>query len=141
METMFYKRTDYTNHENDSAVAVPSRFESYIASHLFVTEKKKKKKKYLNDVSLEKMSWNINVLCWVLTQKHKQTWVFGERNKGQTDSLLPVYTYLKMPCKCKSSIKNTPCLLMFGFAGFIQKLNFLLCKTAMHQLSPSYSLI
>lgn len=45
METMFYKRTDYANHENDSAVAVSSRFASYIASHLFVKEKKKKKKK------------------------------------------------------------------------------------------------
>lgn len=66
--------------------------------HLFVKEKKKKKK-WLNDVSLEKISCNINVLCWVLTQKHKQTWFFGEKNKGQTDSLLPVYTYLKMPCK------------------------------------------
>lgn len=44
METMFYKGTDYTNHENGSAVAVPSRFESYIASSLFIEEKNKRKK-------------------------------------------------------------------------------------------------
>lgn len=51
METIFYKRIDYANHENDSAVGVPSRFESYIASHLF-TKEKKEKRKYLNDISL-----------------------------------------------------------------------------------------
>lgn len=50
METMFYKRTDYASHENDSAVGVPSRFESYLASCLFI--KKKKKRKYLNAISL-----------------------------------------------------------------------------------------
>lgn len=38
-ETMFYKGTDYANHENGSAVAVPSRFESYLASPLFIEEK------------------------------------------------------------------------------------------------------
>lgn len=44
METMFYKGTDYTNHENDSAEAVPSRFESYIASPLFIKKKKREEK-------------------------------------------------------------------------------------------------
>lgn len=51
METMFYKRTDYASHENDSAVGVPSQFESYIASYLFIKEKKKRRKE-LNDISL-----------------------------------------------------------------------------------------
>lgn len=41
METMFYKITDYVNRGNVSAVAVSSGFASYIASHLFVKEKKK----------------------------------------------------------------------------------------------------
>lgn len=52
METMFYKITDYVNRGNVSTVAVSSGFESYIASHLFVKEKKKKTRKYLNDISL-----------------------------------------------------------------------------------------
>lgn len=122
METMFYKRTDCDNHENDFAVAVPGGFESYIASHLFIEEKKKRR-------------WNI----WMIflckksvilhaNSKHKQTCGFlGGKKDKQIPYCLCAHIW-KFLANGKSNLMNSPCPLMFDFAGFIQKLNLLLCK-------------
>lgn len=73
-------------------LAVPSRFELYIASHLFF-----KKSEWYFIVSV------YDLICNVLgAKKNTSKPGFEEKKKGrQADSFLSVCAYLKIPCRWK----------------------------------------
>lgn len=72
-------------------LAVPSRFELYIASHLF--------KKTPSELYFTVNVWDL--ICGVLgaNSKTQEKLVLRKKNIGQVDSFPSVCTYLKTPCR------------------------------------------
>lgn len=113
-------------------LAVPSRFELYITSHLF----KKTPSEWYFTVNV----WDL--ICGVLgaNSRTQENLVLRKKKKWDKQILSHLCAYIwKLLAGGRLNIKTTPRPLVLNFTVLVQKWNLLLCKIAMHQLSPSYS--